>query len=121
LKKLNNIQREHIARYQLEFLAFIPDHLLVPTHLLQWLAFCCASTQGKVFKKRDKVITFTKDLVDKIFGFPNGTIPFTLGSKIPEIEEEVEALRAQYRVNDNYPVNRLESILLGTNEEVVFI
>jgi hypothetical protein len=121
LKKLDNIQRAHIARYHLEFLTYIPDHLLVPTHLLQWLAFRCASTQGKVFRKRDKVITFTKDLVDKIFGFPNGTIPFSLGSKNPEIEAEVEALRAQYRVNDNYPVHRLESVLLGTNDEVVFI
>jgi hypothetical protein len=121
VEKFNPVQQGHISRYHLDWLTQMPGHLMIPTHLLQWLAFRSCCNNGNIFKKRDKVIHFNKQIVDKIFGFPNGTIPFTTRSNDPDIKAEVEAIRSQYRVGNRYPVTRLESLVLGSNDEFVFI
>jgi hypothetical protein len=57
----------------------IPSHLMISTHLIQWLAYRSACTDGSVCKKRDNVIHFNKDIVEMTFGFADGTIPCTMG------------------------------------------
>jgi hypothetical protein len=111
----------HISKYHLESITQMPKYLMIPMHLLQWLAFRSAMNRGWEFVKRDKVIHFNKQIVDKIFGFPSGTITFAMGSNDPGIKAEVKALRMQYHVGKKYPVHRLESILLETDDEMVFI
>jgi hypothetical protein len=92
----------------------VPHHLMIPTYLLQWLSYRSTCTDGRFFKMRDNVIHFNIDIIEKTFRFTNGTIPFTMGQNYPDIEMiEVEALRRPYRVGNKFPIQKLESVLLG--------
>jgi hypothetical protein len=89
---------------------------------MQWLAYRSACTDGRFFKKRDNVIHFNKDIVETTFGFADGTIPFTMGRIILDIQMiEVEVLCKPYRVGNKFLIQKLESVLLGYNDELVFI
>ena len=99
----------------------MPNQLMVPLNLLQWLVDYSVYGSGGVFKKKNKTIHFTKHIVDKVFGFESGTIPYVLESDDPDIISEVEALRLPYLKGNYISIEHLESILLGTNNEVVFM
>jgi hypothetical protein len=95
---------------------------MVPLHLQQWLLDHTSCGESKFFQHKEKIIFFTKDIVDKVFGFPLGTKPFVMDSCDPDIIIEVEQLHAQYKQGrKTIPVKVLVSILLGTNSEEVFI
>jgi hypothetical protein len=69
----------------------------------------------------NKMIKLNKEMVDKVFGFPGGTVPYILSSQDPEIVKEVETIRKQYLQGNKIPIKHLEGILMGTNDELVFI
>ena len=98
VKQFNPIQRGYIERHDLGNLLRMPEHLMIPLHLLQWLVFHTSSLEGSpdemFFRKRDKRIDFRKGMVDRVFGFNHGNIPFTLESDDPEVVREVEELRS---------------------------
>ena len=121
VKQFNPIQRGYISRRNMDNMLHMPKHLMVPLQLLQWLVDHCVYGRGGVFKKRNKSIHFTKHIVDKVFGFESGTIPYALQSDDPVIVSEVEALHLFYLKGKHIPIKHLESILLGTNNEVVFM
>ena len=121
VKQFNPIQRGYISRRNMGNLLHIPNHLMVPLSLLQWLVDHIVYGSGGVFKKKNKTIHFTKHIVDKVFGFESGTIPYALASEDPVIVGEVEALRMFYAKGKHIPIKHLDSILLGTNNEVVFM
>ncbi|KAK1609349.1 hypothetical protein QYE76_033022 [Lolium multiflorum] len=62
-----------------------------------WLLDYTSYGQRKFFQHKEKIIFFTKDIVDKLFGFPLGTKPFVMDSSDPDIIIEVEQLLAQYK------------------------
>jgi hypothetical protein len=80
---------------------------------IKWLAYRSVGTDTSFVKKRDKVIYFNKNIVNTIFGFANGGIPFTMSSNDHDIELEVEELRRQYRAGKKFPVQRLESVMMS--------
>ena len=123
VKKFNPIQLGYIWNHNLSHLLNIPDHLIVSLHLIQWLVVhtSCASTGSYYFQHKDKKFHFTKDIVDKVFGFPRSSVPFVLDSRDPEVIIEVESIRRQYLQGNSIPVGRVESLMLGTNNEIVFL
>ncbi|XP_047076398.1 uncharacterized protein LOC124686515 isoform X1 [Lolium rigidum] len=122
VKQFNAIQKSFISKHHLENLLKLPEHLMVPLHLQQWLLDYTSYGQRKFFQHKEKIIFFTKDIVDKVFGFPLGTKPFVMDSSDPDIIIEVEQLLAQYKQGrKTIPVKVLVSILLGANSEEVFI
>ena len=123
VKQFNPIQLGYISKHKLSPLLNIPDHLMVPLHLIQWLVVhtSCASTGSYFFQHKEKKIYFTKDIVDKVFGFPPSSIPFVMDSNDPEIISEVESIRKQYLQGNSIPVSKVESIMLGSNDEIVFL
>ncbi|KAI4989670.1 hypothetical protein ZWY2020_038033 [Hordeum vulgare] len=58
------------------------------------------------FKHKNKVIKITKDMVDKIFDFPGGTVPFVFSSDDPQVKSEVSELRS----NVDYSLPRITHI-----------
>ncbi|KAM0879114.1 hypothetical protein ACQ4PT_034441 [Festuca glaucescens] len=95
---------------------------MVPMNLLQWLAGHTSHGEAKFLQHKEKIIHFTKDMVDKVFGFPSGSKPFVMESTDPEIIREVEGIHDQYLLGKKQiTVSNVESVLLGANEEVIFI
>jgi hypothetical protein len=122
VKKFNPIQRSFISKHGLENLLKLPDHLMVPMTLLQWLADHTSTGEEKFLQHKEKIIHFTKDMVDKVFGFPSGVKPFVTESSDPEIIREVDEIQRQYlQGKKQIGVSNVESVLLGSNEEVIFI
>jgi hypothetical protein len=99
----------------------VPEHLMVPSSVLEWLARNMLYGGGGVFMHGNKMIKLNKEMVDKVFGFPGGTVPYILSSQDPEIVKEVETIRKQYLQGNKIPIKHLEGILMGTNDELVFI
>lgn len=61
-------------------------------------------------------------MVDKVFSFQNGFVPYNLESDDPEAVTEVEFLRSQYLDGgSSIKVSKVESMMLGTNDERVFL
>jgi hypothetical protein len=56
---------------------------MVPMNLLQWLAGHTSHDEAKFLQHKEKIIHFTKYLVDKVFGFPSGVKPFVMESTDP--------------------------------------
>jgi hypothetical protein len=122
VKKFNPIQKSFILKHGLYNLLNLPDHLMVPMNLLQWLAGHTSHGEAKFLQHKEKIIHFTKDMVDKVFGFASGVKPFVMESSDPVIIREVEVLIDQYLLGKKQiSVSNVESVLLGSNEEVVFI
>jgi hypothetical protein len=96
VKKFNPIQRSFISKHDLDNLLKLPDHLMVPMNLLQWLADHTSHGEEKFLQHKEKIIHFTKDIVDQVFGFPSGSKPFVMESTDPEIIMEVEGIHDQY-------------------------
>jgi hypothetical protein len=122
VKKFNPIQRSYISKYHLDNLAMLPDHLMIPMHLLEWLVSKTSNDGSKYFQHENKSIHFNKEMVDKVSGFPGGTKQFLLESSDPEINREVDEICNQYlQGKKKISVLNVESVLLGSNNEVVFI
>lgn len=99
----------------------MPYHLQIPMNLLQWLD---QHIGGRVpcFKHKDKVINITKEMVDKIFDFPGGTVPFVYSSDDPQIKAEVAELRSKYIDHRNkIPINKIEKVMLSDQSEEGFM
>jgi hypothetical protein len=95
---------------------------MIPMHLLEWLVSKTSNDGSKYFQHENKSIHFNKEMVDKVFGFPAGTKQFLLESSDPEINREVDEICNQYvQGKKKISVLNVESVLLGTNNEVVFI
>ena len=123
VKQFNPIQIGHIKNHNMSHMLNVPDHLMIPMNLLQWLVghTSYGGSGSYFFKHKDKQIFFTKDIVDKVFGFEHGTVPFVLDSKDADAVREVEFLRSQYLDGSTIPVSKVESIMLGSNDERVFL
>jgi hypothetical protein len=122
VKKFNPIQRSFISKHGLDNLLKLPDHLMVPMNLLQWLAGHTSHGEAKFLQHKEKIIHFNKDMVDKVFGFPSRSKPFVMESTDPDIVSEVEGIHARYLIGKKQiTVANVESVLLGSNEEIVFI
>jgi hypothetical protein len=96
VKKFNPIQRSFISKHDLDNLLKLPDHLMVPMNLLQWLAGHTSHGEAKFLQHKEKIIHFNKDIVDKVFGFPSGSKPFVMESTNPDIVSEVEGIHSRY-------------------------
>jgi hypothetical protein len=95
---------------------------MIPMHLLEWLVSKTSNDGSKYFQHENKSIQFNKEMVDKVFGFPGGTKQFLLESSDPEINREVDEICNQYlQGKKKISVLNVESLLLGSNNEVVFI
>lgn len=122
VKKFNPVQGSFISKHDFDNLLKLPDHLMVPMNLLQWLAGHTSHGEAKFLQHKEKIIHFTKYMVDKVFGSPSGVKPFVMGSTDPEIIREVEEILDQYLLRKKQiTISNVESVLLGSNEEVVFI
>ena len=123
VKQFNPIQFGHIENHNMSHMLDAPDHLMIPMDFLQWLVdhTFYGGSRSYFFKHKDKQIFFTKDIVYKVFGFQRGTVPFVLDSKDAEAVSEVEFLCSQYLDGSNIPVSKVESVMLGSNDERVFL
>lgn len=121
VKKFNPIQRGYITSRDMDYLLKMPDHLMVPISLLQWLVDYTIPRKGGVFRKKNKIIHFTKNIADKVFGFQSDSFHYALDNNDPDVVSEVEAIYLQYVKEKDVPLHHLEGILLGTNEEVKFL
>ncbi|KAE8767185.1 hypothetical protein D1007_61490 [Hordeum vulgare] len=84
----------------------MPCHLIIPMNLLEWLVQHIFGNVEPYFKHKNKVIKITKDMVDKIFDFPGGTVPFVFSSDDPQVKSEVSELRS----NVDYSLPRITHI-----------
>ena len=108
VKQFNPIQMGYISGRNMDNMLHMPKHLMVPLQFLQWLVDHCVYGSGGVFQKKNKRIHFTKHIVDKVFGFESGTIPYALQSDDPVVVSEVEALRLFYVKGKHIPIKHLE-------------
>ncbi|KAI4996187.1 hypothetical protein ZWY2020_046778, partial [Hordeum vulgare] len=91
-------------------------------NLLEWLYQHIFGNVEPYFKHKDKVIKITKDMVDKIFDFPGGTMPFLSSSDTPQVKSEVAELRSKYiDHHDKMPINKIEEVMLIDEIEDGFI
>jgi hypothetical protein len=121
VKSFSDTQVAFIHKYKLGHLLNVPEHLMIPSSLLQWLARHVCHGGSGVFSHTTGTISFNKDMVDKIFGFTSGNVPFITESDDPVVIDEVDRLRRFYVKGNNIPVKHLQDILVGTSNEVVFI
>ena len=120
VKDFNSIQRGYIIKYGFEHLLNIPEHLNIPLELTQWIIDHI--TGGRCFKHKSKTIRFNKEMVNIIFGFSSGTIPFVFESDDPEVVAEVQEIRKKYLdVDGKLPIKKLVSVMLADDSEGGFI
>ena len=119
IKRMNPIQRGHVIRNGFSFLLQLPEHLMIPMTLTQWL-LDHISYDG-VFQHKSKTFVFNKEMINVIFGFDDGHIPFVFNSDDPAVIEEVNVIRAKYGASSELSMERLVSIMLGDNTEVGFM
>jgi len=106
----------------MEALLHMPYHLIIPMNLLEWLGQNIFGNVEPYFKHKDKVIKITKDMVDKIFDFPGGTVPFVFSSDDSQVKSEVAELRTKYVDHRNkMPINKIEEVMLSDETEDGFI
>jgi hypothetical protein len=119
VERFNDVQRNHIINHHLGHLLNVPRHLFVPLSLLQWLV---RRMSNGSFVHKTRRIDFNKNMVDKVFGFPNGNVPFLLGSDDPDVVQEVKNIRVFYlKKGKKIPISQVEAIMLATNNEIVFM
>ncbi|CAM0946042.1 unnamed protein product [Alopecurus aequalis] len=124
VSQLNPVQIGHLSRHSLAHLLKLPKHLMIPMNLLQWLVDHTFSdgSDSYFIRYKENEIALTKNIADKVFGFrPDSSVPYRLESDDPDALIEVELLRKQYSNGRNIPVTRVESIMLGSNDERVFL
>uniref|UniRef100_A0A8I6WRZ2 Uncharacterized protein n=1 Tax=Hordeum vulgare subsp. vulgare TaxID=112509 RepID=A0A8I6WRZ2_HORVV len=108
----------HISKYKMEALLHMTYHLIIPMNLLEWLDQHIFGNVEPYFKHKNKVIKITKDMVDKIFDFPGGTVPFLFSSDDPQVKSEVSELRSKYIDHRNkMPISKIEEFMLGDETE----
>lgn len=122
VKKFSDIQLGHITKYKMEALLHMPYHLNIPMNLLEWLDHHIFGSTEPYFKHKNKVIKITKDMVDKFFDFPRGTVPFVFSSDDPQVKAEVAQLRSKYLdYRNRMPINKIEEVMLSDESEDGFI
>lgn len=105
----------------MEALLHMPYHLSIPMNLLEWLDQHIGGTVPR-FRHKDKVIEITKDMVDKIFDFPGGTVPFVFSSDDPQVKAHVAELRSKYTdYRNKIPINKIEEVMLADESEEGFM
>ncbi|KAI5014403.1 hypothetical protein ZWY2020_055793, partial [Hordeum vulgare] len=115
---LRNDQGGHINKYKVEALLNMPYHLIIPMNLLEWLDEHIFGNVEPYFKHKNKIIKITHDMVDKIFNFPGGTLPFVFSSDDPEVKSEVSELRSKYVDHRNkMSINKIEEVMLSDKTE----
>lgn len=118
VKQFCGVQLGHISKYKMEALLHMTYHLIIPMNLLEWLDQHIFGNVEPYFKHKNKVIKITKDMVDKIFDFPGGTVPFLFSSDDPQVKSEVSELRSKYIDHRNkMPISKIEEFMLGDETE----
>lgn len=121
VSKFNEIQRGYIISNGFPFLLNIPEHLMVPMPLTQWIIDHISYGCDGIFRHKSKSFRFYKDMVNAIFGFDYGSRPFEFGSSDPDVVAEVELLEARYTVNGKIPVTKVVTEMLADNTEAGFM
>ena len=97
VKRFNPIQMGYIRSRKMDYMLQLPKHLMVPASLQQWLIDYTVPRSGGVFKTKNKIIHFTKNIVDNVFGFETDSVRYALiSSNDHDVVSEVEAIRLQY-------------------------
>ncbi|KAE8788943.1 hypothetical protein D1007_36944 [Hordeum vulgare] len=100
----------------------MPYHLIIPMNLLEMLDQHFFGIVEPYFKHKDKVIKIAKDVVDKFFDFPRGTVPFVFSSDDPQVKSEVAELRSKYIDHRNkMPIDKIEEVMLSDKVEDGFM
>ncbi|KAE8791505.1 hypothetical protein D1007_33948 [Hordeum vulgare] len=113
VKQFSGVQLGHISKYKMEALLHMPYQLIIPMNLLEWLDQHIFGNVEPYFNHKNKVIKISKDMVDKIFNFPSGNVPF-FRSDDPQVKSEVSELRSKYIDHRNkMPISKIEEVMLG--------
>ena len=122
MKKFSEIQLGHVTKYKMEALLHMRKKLKIPMNLLEWIDQHMLGSTKLCFKHKNKVIKITKDMVNKIFDFPGGTVPFVFSSDDPQVKAEVTKLRNKYVDHRNkMPINKIEEVMFSDEIEDGFI
>lgn len=71
-----------------------------------------------MFQNKDKPFKVTKEMVDKIFDFLGGTVPFVDSSDDPQVKAKVVVLQSMYLdARGKIPVNKIEEVMLSDESE----
>lgn len=115
---MSPLQRSFIPE-QFKHLLNVREHVIVPMDLLQWLAkHMRYNGQVGIFQHKDKVIHITRDMVDMVFGWRSGSVPFCLQSSDINVVEQVMLLRKKYGADGMIELATLETVMLSQNAEV---
>jgi hypothetical protein len=120
-KKFSGKQISYVKKYGFETFLHLPKHFRAPLVICQYIADNTGVMGRGLYQKREKKIRFSKQMVNRIFGFSSGSIPFVFGSDDIVKKQQVKAISQKYLVGGQISMKKLVKALLEDESELGFM